>query len=68
MVLRNSNNTSICSGLLFFASNIFDLHIKKSDIIKIINISEVTLNKIYKEFLTNKKILLIGFDKIDFIK
>lgn len=66
-MLRNSNNTSICSGLLYFISQIFDLGIKKSDLIKIIHISEVTLNKIYKEFLTNKRILLIGFDKIDFV-
>lgn len=70
-LLRNSNNTSICSGLLYFISEIFELKIKKSEIIKIVNVSEVTLNKVYKEFLgkngKTKRILLIGFDKIDFV-
>ena len=66
-IIKNSNNYSICGGLLFFISQSFDLEIKKSSIIKLIKISEVTLNKIYKEFLVNKKILFIGFDKIEYI-
>jgi len=66
-ILRNSNNTSICSGLLYFISETFDLKIKKSTIIKLIEISEVTLNKVYKEFLSHKRILLIGLNEIDYI-
>ena len=63
-LLKNSNNISICSGLIFFIIESFNLQIKKSEVIKTIKISEVTLNKIYKEFLSNKKYLFIGFDKI----
>jgi transcription initiation factor TFIIB len=64
-ILRNSNNTSICSGLLYFVSEIIGITIKKSKIISIINVSEVTLNKVYKEFVAHEKILLIGFNKIN---
>ena len=67
-IIKNSNNYSICGGLLYFISASFELGIKKTDIIKLIKISEVTLNKIYKEFLSNKKILFIGFDMIEYIK
>ena len=67
-IIKNSNNYSICGGLLYFISASFELGIKKTEIIKLIKISEVTLNKIYKEFLSNKKILFIGFDKIEYIK
>lgn len=66
-LIQNSNNYSICGGLLYFISESFNLNIKKSDIIDIVSISEVTLNKIHKEFSNNKKILFIGFKKIHFI-
>ena len=67
-IVKNSNNYSICGGLLYFIAVSFDLNIKKSDIIKLVKISEVTLNKIYKEYLNNEKVLFIGFDKIEYIK
>jgi len=66
-ILKNSNPKSICSGLLFFISYIFKLNVNKKNIIKIIQISEVTLNKIFNVFLTYEKVLLIGFNTIDFI-
>ena len=65
-LLKNSNNISICSGLIYFVIDSFNLQIKKSEVIKIVKISEVTLNKIYKEFSSNKKYLFIGFDKIGY--
>lgn len=67
-IIKNNNYYSICGGLLYFISTQFELDIKKSNIIDKIKISEVTLNKIYKEFLENKKILFIGFDKISFLE
>ena len=66
-ILKNSNPKSICSGLLYFISYIFKLNIDKKNIIQIIQISEVTLNKIYNIFLNYEKILLIGFNTIHFI-
>lgn len=66
-ILKNSNPKSICSGLLYFISYIFKLNVNKKNIIKIIQISEVTLNKIFNLFLTYEKVLLIGFNTIDFI-
>jgi len=66
-ILKNSNPKSICSGLIFFISYIFKLNINKKNIIKIIQISEVTLNKIFNIFLKYEKVLLIGFNTIDFI-
>lgn len=66
-ILKNSNPKSICSGLIFFISYIFKLNISKKNIIKIIQISEVTLNKIFNIFLKYEKVLLIGFNTIDFI-
>jgi transcription initiation factor TFIIB len=67
-ILRNNNNSSICSGLIYYISDIFNLNYKKSDIINIIKISEVTLNKVYNEFIKYEKILLLGINKIKFIK
>ena len=64
-MIRNSNNCSICAGLFYFISEQFNLDIKKQTLMRIINVSEVTLNKIYKIFLENKKILFLGFNKID---
>jgi transcription initiation factor TFIIIB Brf1 subunit/transcription initiation factor TFIIB len=66
-ILKNSNPKSICSGLLYFISYIFKLNVNKKNIIKIIQISEVTLNKIFNIFLNYEKVLLIGFNTIDFI-
>ena len=66
-ILKNSNPKSICSGLLYFVNYIFKLKVNKKNIIAIIQISEVTLNKIFNIFLKYEKILLIGFDTIDFI-
>ena len=66
-ILKNSNPKSICSGLIFFISYIFKLNISKKNIIKIIQISEVTLNKIFNIFLKYEKVLLIGFNTINFI-
>ena len=66
-VLKNSNSKSICSGLLYFVNYIFKLNVNKKNIIAIIHISEVTLNKIFNIFKKYEKILLIGFDTIDFI-
>ena len=66
-IIKNSNNTSICGGLFYFINMSFNLNLKKSDILNLVKISEVTLNKIYNEYCKNKKILFIGFDKIDFI-
>lgn len=66
-ILKNSNPKSICSGLLYFINYIFKLKVNKKNIIAIIQISEVTLNKIFNIFLKYEKILLIGFDTIDFI-
>lgn len=65
-LLKNSNNISICSGLLYFIIDSFNLNIKKSEVIKTVKISEVTLNKIYKEFLSHKKYIFIGFEKIGY--
>jgi transcription initiation factor TFIIB len=67
-IIKNNNYYSICGGLLYFISTQFELSIKKSNIIDKIKISEVTLNKIYKEFLENKDFLFIGFDKISFLE
>ena len=66
-ILKNSNPKSICSGLLYFVNYIFKLKVNKKNIIAIIHISEVTLNKIFNIFLKYEKILLIGFDTINFI-
>lgn len=67
-LIHNSNNYSICGGLLYFIADSFNINIKKNDIISIISISEVTLNKIYKIYRSHKKILFLGFDKINFLQ
>ena len=67
-IIQNSNNISICGGLIYFIIKVFKIKIKKKILIEKIGISEVTMNKIYKTFLIHKKILFIGYDKIDFLK
>ena len=67
-ILKNSNNTSICSGLIYYVSELFGFSIKKIDLISLINISEVTLNKVYNEFVKYDDILLLGLNKINNIK
>lgn len=67
-LINNSNNLSICGGLLYFISKTFKLKLKKKDIMIHINISEVTMNKIYKIFFNHRKILFIGFETINFLK
>ena len=62
--LKNSGEKYICSGLFFFISIIFKLNLSKQNIIDKINVSEVTLNKIYKLFDKHIDILILGFDKI----
>jgi len=66
-ILKNSGEKSICSGLFYFFSSIFNLNLSKKIIIDKINISEVTLNKTYNIFTKHMDILLLGFDKIKFI-
>jgi transcription initiation factor TFIIB len=63
-LLNNNNNESICAGLLYFVSQYFHVNLKKKSIIEILNISEVTINKIHKEFNNNKDILTLGFEHI----
>ena len=67
-IIKNSGEKSICSGLFFFISNLFNLNISKQNIIEKINISEVTLNKTYNNYNKYINVLLIGFDKINIIK
>lgn len=66
-ILKNSGEKSICSGLFFFISMIFKIELSKQNIIRKINVSEVTLNKTFKIFNTHLDILLFGFDKISSI-
>jgi len=67
-ITQNSNNYSICAGLMFFIIKEYNLNIKKNNLINKINISEVTLNKIYKLINNYRSILLIGFEHIEFLK
>lgn len=67
-ILKNSGEKSICSGLLYFFSTIFNINITKKDIIDKIKVSEVTLNKTYNIFSKHTSILLIGFNHIEFVK
>lgn len=59
-ILKSSNNTSACSGLLYFISKTYGLSTKKIDITRIVEVSEVTLNKVYKELLKYQEVLMIG--------
>lgn len=63
-ILKNSGEKSICSGLFYFISVIFKINLSKQNIIRKINVSEVTLNKTYKLFNSHLDILILGFDKI----
>lgn len=67
-IIKNCNEKSICSGLFYFIFCIFNIKISKENIISKINVSEVTLNKIYNIMYKYKDIIIIGFEKINFIK
>ena len=58
----NSNINSICGGLFYFFINKYKLNIKKKELLKTINISEVTLNKIFKIYKKHEDILFIGLN------
>lgn len=61
-ILKSNTKPSICSGIIFLISEIYNLNIKKIIIIKHIGVSEVTLNKIYKIINSYKKVLFIGLE------
>jgi transcription initiation factor TFIIB len=61
-ILKSNTKPSICSGILFLISEMYNLNIKKIIIIQHIGVSEVTLNKIYKKLNIYKKILFIGLE------
>lgn len=63
-ILKNSGEKSICSGLFFFVSILFKIELSKQNIIRKINVSEVTLNKTFKIFNKHLDIIILGFDKI----
>ena len=65
MIITNNTISTICAGIIYMMSIIFELGIKKRDIIKVIKISEVTLNKSYKLFDSYKKILFYGIIQQD---
>jgi len=61
-IITNNNINSICGGLFYFFINKYNLKIKKKVLLKSINISEVTLNKIFKIYKIHEKILFIGLE------
>ncbi len=63
-ILQDTNDISITAGLLYYVSVLFyknDNH--RSDILKLINTSVVTLQKVYKILNNHGKYVLIGLQK-----
>jgi transcription initiation factor TFIIB len=61
-ILKSNTKPSICSGIIFLISEMYNLNIKKIIILKHVGVSEVTLNKIYKQLFSYKDILFIGLE------
>ncbi len=63
-LLQNTNQISVCAGLLFFVSTLFTKnHSQRARILETVNTSVVTLQKVFKVLLTQQHVLLIGLHK-----
>ena len=63
-ILKNNTPPSIASGVVYLVINKIKLKVSKQQLIDIIKISEVTLNKTYKKLDAYDKYLFMGFEKI----
>lgn len=59
-IIKNSTYNTICAGLIYLIIKRYDVKITKKQLLKIIDISEVTMNKIYNYYKRYEKILFIG--------
>lgn len=60
-LLKDTNDVSVCAGLLYFLSTkFFDCDIKKTAILDVIKTSTVTLQNVYNVLVKHQEILLIG--------
>ena len=59
-IIKNNKLSTLCAGLVFLLIRHNKLNISKKQVIAVIKISEVTLNKIFSHFERYEKILFIG--------
>ena len=63
-ILKNNTPPSIASGVVYLIIMKLKLNVHKSKLIDIIKISEVTLNKTYKNLNLYSEYIFIGFEKL----
>jgi len=63
-ILKNNTPPSVASGIVYLVIMKLNLNVTKPQLLKIIKISEVTLNKCYKKLNNYNEYVFIGFEKL----
>jgi transcription initiation factor TFIIIB Brf1 subunit/transcription initiation factor TFIIB len=63
-LIKNNNTIVIIFGVIYCVIKYYKIDIKKSILLEVSNISEITLNKVYKSFSYYNDLLFIGLENI----